>query len=79
MKAHLSHEIPWQSLVKNYYRNYSEGIKFPICECKKMHVIKKSDEIKVCNRKYIKDDQICREPDCKELGYDVFYKITIIY
>ena len=45
MKTHLSHQLPWDSLVKNYYRNLSEGLIFPICECKKMHIIKKSDEI----------------------------------
>ena len=35
MKAYLNHEIPWESLVENYYRNYSE--------CKKMYIIKKLD------------------------------------
>jgi len=74
MKTHLSHQLPWDSLVKNYYRNYSEGLIFPICECKKMHIIKKSDEIKAGNRKYIKEEQICRDPSCKEIGEDVFYK-----
>ena len=74
MKAHLSHELPWESLVKIYNQNLSEGIRFPICECDKMHIVKKSDEIKVGNRKYIKEEQICRDPSCKEIRNEIFYK-----
>ena len=35
---------------------------------------KKSDEIKVGNRKYIKEEQICRDLSCTEIRNEIFYK-----
>ena len=74
MKSHLSHILPWELLVKNYYVNNSDCLILPVCECNKMHIIKKSNEIKIQNRKYIKDEQLCRDVNCNEIGEKKFYK-----
>ena len=74
MKSHLSHILPWELLVKNYYVNNSDCLILPVCKCNKMHIIKKSNEIKIQNRKYIKDEQLCRDVNCNEIGEKKFYK-----
>jgi len=74
MKTHLSHILPWKILLKNYYINLSDCLILPVCNCDKMHIIKKSDELKIQNRKYITDEQICRDINCKEKGEKKFYK-----
>lgn len=77
MNAHLNDKLPWSSLVKNYYRNYTESLVLPMCKCKKIHIINKSNEIKIRNKKYINEEQICRNINCKEISEETFCKNKI--
>lgn len=60
---HLRHKIPWDDLVFCLRTDPTE-ILLPVGECGQIHLINKETEIKVINRKFIKQEQICTVNDC---------------
>ena len=67
MEPHLNHLLPWSSLVSLsvYDDNKTRPIIFTVGECGKIHLETKKDKIRFRNRKYITDEMICNEEECK--------------
>ncbi|CRK93378.1 CLUMA_CG006914, isoform A [Clunio marinus] len=71
---HLRHKLPWDDLVF-CLRIDPSTINLPIGECGRIHMIDKATKIKVKNRNYISNEDICTAQDCKKVeSYKSFSK-----
>lgn len=67
MEPHLNHLLPWSSLASlRVYDDYkTRPVTFTTGECGKIHLETKKDKLRFRNRKYITNEMICTDEECK--------------
>ena len=67
MNPHLHSLLPWNLLSD--LQMFRVGKTTPMTmlsgKCDKIHVQNKGDQIKIVNRDYIDENDICKDPKCK--------------
>jgi hypothetical protein len=76
MNTHLQHLLPWHFINNLSFMNIAKTETFIMYsgKCNKIHILNKSDQIKVKNRKYIKENDICKDKKCKTCATIVIKK-----
>ena len=67
MNTHLNHLLPWNLLsdMPFFYVGKTNDMIMKSGKCNKIHVQNKGDQIKIENRGYIDENDICKDDKCK--------------